>query len=123
MIFYRGLLKASFDTWPDRTMRALTDTVTSFRMPGHAIPGFDRMSLAIAYAEIYNLRIHRDDVLKPLLRNVDALHRTDLGPKGQRAQEELGTFLAALDDAVSKQDAKIENRRARLALQNPSRPS
>ncbi|MEU6324966.1 acyl-ACP desaturase [Streptomyces sp. NPDC047009] len=122
MVFYRGLLAASFDAWPDQTMRALTDTVTSFRMPGHAIPGFDRMSLAIAYAEIYNLRIHRDDVLKPVLRSVNALHRTDLGPDGTRAQEELGAFLATLDSAVSKQEERFEQRRFRRALRDSIHP-
>ena len=113
MVFYRGLLGASFDAWPDQTMRALADTVTSFRMPGHTIPGFHRMSLAIAYSEIYSLRIHRDDVLKPLLRAVDALHRSDLTPEGKRAQDELGTFLTALDTAVSSQEEKIQIHRQR----------
>ncbi|MEU6324621.1 acyl-ACP desaturase [Streptomyces sp. NPDC047009] len=122
MVFYRGLLGASFETWPDQTMRALTDTVTSFRMPGHAIPGFDRMSLAIAYAGIYNLRIHRDDVLRPLLRSVDALHRTDLGPEGQRARDELASFLSTRDDAVVRQDDRIEQRRQRRTHREELRP-
>ncbi|MGW9031338.1 acyl-ACP desaturase [Streptomyces sp. NPDC055722] len=122
MVFYRGLLGASFEAWPDQAMRALTDTVATFRMPGHAIPGFDRMSLAIAYAGIYNLRIHRDDVLKPVLRSVDALHRTDLGPEGRRAQDELGALLATLDDAVSAQEARIEARRLRRTMRESIQP-
>ncbi|WP_405576444.1 acyl-ACP desaturase [Streptomyces sp. NBC_01092] len=123
MVIYRGLLGASFDAWPDQTMRALTDTVTTFRMPGHLIPGFNRMSLAIAYADIYNLRIHRDDVLKSLLRSVDALHRTDVGPEGERAREELAAFLAVLDDQKAKQQEKIEMRRAQLSSTEPEHRS
>ena len=37
-------------------------------MPGTGIPGFLRRSIEIAKAGVYNLRVHHDHVLMPLLR-------------------------------------------------------
>jgi hypothetical protein len=68
MLFYRNLLAAAFELTPDETMRAVTDVVTSFQMPGHTIDGFRPKSVAIANAGIYDLRLHHDEVLTPILR-------------------------------------------------------
>ena len=38
-------------------------------MPGSVIPGFGRKAMQIANAGIYDLRIHHDDVIMPLLRH------------------------------------------------------
>ena len=68
MIFYRNLLKAAFELDPNQTMRAITEVVKTFQMPGASIPGFERKAVAIAIEGIYDLRQHRDDVLMPVLR-------------------------------------------------------
>src|SRR6476620_853777 len=47
----------------------------------------------------------------PVLRHWDVFDRTDLGPEGERAREELGTFLAALDQQATRfVDRRAENR-------------
>ena len=69
MVFYRNLLAAALEIAPDQTMRAIADVVTDFRMPGHSIPGFERAAARMAIGGIYNLRIHHDDVLRPVLRH------------------------------------------------------
>jgi acyl-[acyl-carrier-protein] desaturase len=117
MVFYRSLLQGALNAWPDQAMRALADTVLAFRMPGHAIPGFERMSASIAVRGIYNLRIHHDDVLVPILRSVTALHRRDLGPAGERARDELGTFMERLDREASRQEETIHTLQARRSRQ------
>ncbi|MEV6329946.1 acyl-ACP desaturase [Streptomyces sp. NPDC051909] len=110
MIFYRNLLQAALDLAPDQAMRAVADVVTGFRMPGHGMPGFERAAAEIALGGVYNLRVHHDDVLQPVLRHLKILHLSGLGPEGLKAQEELGGFLGSLDT----QAARFDERRAAI---------
>jgi len=115
MVFYRNLLKAAFELAPDLTMRAVRDVVVEFRMPGHGIPGFERAAAQMAIGEVYNLRIHHDDVLQPVLRHLKVLQLDGLGPEGLKAQQELGMFLGGLDAEASKFDEKLAARKSRMA--------
>jgi acyl-[acyl-carrier-protein] desaturase len=115
MVFYRNLLRAAFELAPDQTMRAVRDVVTGFRMPGHGIPGFERAAARMAIGGIYNLRIHHDDVLQPVLRFLKAGEIPNLGPEGQKAQEELMTFLEDLDTEARLFDERLAARQARMA--------
>jgi acyl-[acyl-carrier-protein] desaturase len=114
MLFYRNLLAAAFERTPDETMRAVTDVVTSFQMPGHTIDGFLRKSVAIANAGIYDLRVHRDDVLTPILRQWRVFELESLHADGNKAREELSLFLQGLDVAT---DRFLERRAERQAQQ------
>ncbi|GAA3892102.1 acyl-ACP desaturase [Streptomyces sedi] len=114
MVFYRNLLRAAFEIAPDQTMRAVRDVVVGFRMPGHGIPGFERAAARMAIGGIYNLRIHMDDVLQPVLRYLGVMEIAGLSPEGQKAQEELGTFLGGLDSEARIFDERLAARRARL---------
>jgi acyl-[acyl-carrier-protein] desaturase len=107
MVFYRNLVKASLEISPDTMMRAITDEVVSFAMPGAVIPSFARKAALIAKAGIYDLRIHHDDVVLPLLRYWKVFDLTNLGPAGEAARDELATFLKTLD----AQAARFEERR------------
>lgn len=89
-------------------MRVLADTVRTFRTPGHAVSGFDRMSVGIAACGIYNLRVHHDDVLMPFLQSLGVPHLKGLGPDGERAWEELGTFLDGLNQAAVFEEEQLE---------------
>jgi acyl-[acyl-carrier-protein] desaturase len=114
MIFYRNLLNAAFELAPDDAAQAVLDVARNFQMPGAGVENFTRKSVKIAMAGIYNLRIHRDEVLMPVLRNVRFFERTDLGPEGECAREELAAILEALDAAASRFE---EKRAAFLARQ------
>jgi acyl-[acyl-carrier-protein] desaturase len=96
-------------------MRAITDVVTAFQMPGYSIDGFLRKSVIIANAGIYDLRLHHDDVLVPVLRKWGVFDRTDLSGDGEKARQELGEFLDQLDAAATKFETRREERRARQA--------
>jgi acyl-[acyl-carrier-protein] desaturase len=102
MVFYRGVLGAAFDLAPDLAMRAVCEVVKSFQMPGHTIENFGRKSVQIAMAGIYDLRIHHDEVITPILRHLRALERDDVSGDGERAREELAEFLAGLDKAANR---------------------
>jgi acyl-[acyl-carrier-protein] desaturase len=92
------------------------DVVVNFRMPGHGIPGFERAAAQMAIGEVYNLRIHHDDVLQPVLRFLKVMEIDGLGPEGRRAQEELGLFLGGLDAEAARFDEKLAARKARMAV-------
>jgi acyl-[acyl-carrier-protein] desaturase len=115
MVFYRNLLGAAFELAPDATMAAVRDVVVDFRMPGHGMPGFERAAVAMAVGEVYNLRIHHDDVLQPVLRYLKVMDIDGLGPVGLQAQEELGLFMNGLDGEAAKFDEKLAARKVRMA--------
>ncbi|MFE2412287.1 MULTISPECIES: acyl-ACP desaturase [unclassified Kitasatospora] len=117
MVFYRNLLKAALEIAPDQAMRAIADVVTDFRMPGHGIPGFERAAAQIAIGGVYNLRIHHDDVLQPVLRHLRVMEIDGLGAEGLMAQDELGVFLDGLDE----QARKFEERQAALLARRAAR--
>lgn len=98
MAFYRNLMAAALDIAPDDAMVAIRDEVINFAMPGLGMADFAKNALTIAKAGIYDLRIHHDDVLVPVLRFWNIFERNDFGPIGERAREELVGFLGMLDE-------------------------
>jgi acyl-[acyl-carrier-protein] desaturase len=116
MVFYRNLVDAAFDIDPDASMRAVADEVIGFEMPGATMAGFRKNSMLIAKAGIYDLRLHHDEVVSPILRKWRVFERTDLGPEGEKAREELATFLAELDAQAARFVESRERARARVAL-------
>ncbi|MDQ4104912.1 MAG: acyl-ACP desaturase [Actinomycetota bacterium] len=109
MVFYRNLVKAALEISPGPTLRAITDEVTSFQMPGIVIPGFARKAALIAKAGIYDLRIHHDEVIWPLLRQWGVFDLKDLDAEGDQARTELADFLIGLN----AQATRFEEQRAR----------
>jgi acyl-[acyl-carrier-protein] desaturase len=111
MVFYRNLMGAAFDVVPDDAMQAVRDEVVGFTMPGAGMADFARMSVVIAKAGIYDLRLHHDEVVMPVLRHWRVFEREDFGPAGEKAREELADFLADLD----KRATRFVERRSAMA--------
>ena len=101
-------------------MRAITEEVVGFEMPGATMAGFRRNSMIIAKAGIYDLRLHHDDVIMPVLRHWDVFDRTDLGAAGEQARDELATFLTGLDAQASRFVERRAENRARVAARSDS---
>jgi acyl-[acyl-carrier-protein] desaturase len=102
MIFYRNLVKAALEIAPNQTLRAIAEEVAGFVMPGSVIPGFARMAAQLARAGIYDLRIHHDDVIMPLLRYWRIFEIQGLDAEGEKAREDLATTLDALDARAAR---------------------
>ena len=115
MVFYRNMLGAAFELAPDDVMGAVRDVVLDFKMPGHDIPGFQRKAVQIAVEGIYDLRQHKDEVLMPVLRHWKVFERTDLGPEGEKARDQVAEFLEDLEATASKFEQKRDALKARLA--------
>lgn len=100
-VFYRDLVTAAFDFAPSATMAAVARQVTSFMMPGWAIPGFRVMAQQIAAAGVYDVEIHLRDVLHPLLlRRWNVFGLGGLSTDAERSREVLAAFLARMDRLV-----------------------
>ncbi|GAA1935522.1 acyl-ACP desaturase [Nocardioides marmoribigeumensis] len=115
MIFYRNIVAAALAVAPGQTLRAITDEVVGFQMPGAIIPGFNRKAVQMAKAGIYDLRIHHDDIVSPLLRQWDVWALEGLDDEGERAREELAAAVAALDEEATRfveRRAEAEAKRA-----------
>jgi len=115
MLFYRNVLLAAFDLAPNAATRAVLNTARRFQMPGHTIENFSRKSVQIAMAGIYDLRIHHDEVLMPVLRQLRVFDREELSGDGESARAELAEFLAELDKAATRFTEQRDARRARAA--------
>ena len=115
MIFYRNLLAGAFEVAPSRTMRAVTEVVKDFAMPGSTLKDFARKSMQIAQAGIYDPQIHRDEVLAPVLRQWKVWDVTGLDADGEAAREELDAYLGRLEKTASRFVERREASRARQA--------
>jgi acyl-[acyl-carrier-protein] desaturase len=115
MVFYRNLVAAALDRAPDATMCAIRDEVIGFQMPGQGMPGFARNSVTIAKAGIYDLQLHHDEVISPVLRFWKVFARDDLGPAGEQARDELAGFLTTLEQQAARFVEKRERQRERAA--------
>jgi acyl-[acyl-carrier-protein] desaturase len=115
MVFYRNLLAGALEVAPNETMRAITDVVATFQMPGHGIENFGRKAAQIALAGIYDLRIHHNEVVMPVLRNLKVFDLPGLSGDGERARDELGAFMAGLDANATRFEERREANRQRAA--------
>ena len=113
MVFYRNLVAAAFELAPDATMAAVRDEVLGFQMPGVGMPDFARHAVTMAKAGIYDLRLHHDAVVAPMLKFWNVFDRADLGPDGERAREQLAEFLTDLAARAARFVEQRERARAR----------
>lgn len=113
MVFYRDSLAAMLEVAPSAVVSAVTAEVLGFQMPGSGINGFVRKAARMADAGIYDLRIHHDDILMPLLRYWKIFERTDLDAQAEHDRERLSHFLSKLDSSARKFEERRAAKRAR----------
>ncbi|GHF68573.1 acyl-ACP desaturase [Kitasatospora xanthocidica] len=113
MVFYRELLRAALESGADQVLVTLDATIRDFAMPGLAMPGFGRMAAEIAVAGVYDLRVHHDEVLVPLLRALRVNDLTGLGPAGERARDRIAAHVERTDARAAR---FVERRAQALAV-------
>jgi acyl-[acyl-carrier-protein] desaturase len=107
MVFYRDILSAALKVDPSSTVRAIVDEVLAFEMPGAGIPNFLRKAAAIARAGIYDIRIHRDEVLLPIIQHWKIFDLTGLDAAAEDARRVLANHLEMLEAAAQRFEAKM----------------
>ena len=106
MIFYRDLIRAALQISPNETVQAIATEALGFEMPGTGIRDFNRRAVQIAKAGIYDLRIHHDEVLHPLLRSWKFFELEGLNAEAEQARESLAEFLKGLDTMATDIEAR-----------------
>jgi acyl-[acyl-carrier-protein] desaturase len=108
MVFYRDIVAAALAIRPNETVRAITDEVLGFKMPGIGIPGFRRKAAEMAKAGIYDIRGHRDEVLIPLLTYWKVFGLEGLDAAAEESRQRLAAHLELLDQTAKR----VEQRRS-----------
>jgi len=114
MIFYRDLVTAALEVAPSATVQAIAGEVMSFQMPGTGIQDFDSKARIIAKAGIYDLRIHHDEVVWPLLRKWGFFELEGLDADAEQARTNVSAYLSAVDGLAKRQEQKRAEAAARV---------
>ena len=119
MVFYRDILGAALKIQPSRAVQAIVAEVLAFEMPGAGIPGFLRKAAAIAKAGIYDIRIHRDEVLLPIIQPL-----ADLRADRARRRRRGGPRAASPSTSTSSRSPRkrFEEKMAARRRTRPARP-
>ncbi|WP_045877136.1 acyl-ACP desaturase [Pseudofrankia sp. DC12] len=115
MIFYRNLTAAALEFDPNGAVQVIRDEVLGFEMPGTGILDFAEKARRIAEAGIYDLRIHHDEVLTPVLRQLRFFQLEGLDAAASQARDEVASFLETVDAFATRQAEKRAAREARGA--------
>jgi acyl-[acyl-carrier-protein] desaturase len=107
MVFYRDILEAALKVDPSSAVRAIVDEILAFQMPGAGIPNFLRKAATIAKAGIYDIRIHRDEVLLPILQHWKIFELTGLDAAAERARKVLVEHLDTLEASARRFEEKM----------------
>ena len=113
-VFYRELAKAALAIDPSAMMMAIKREVIGFAMPGIEIPEFKAKAIEIAKHGIYDLRIHHDQVVLPVLFKhwrIDTV--TGLSDEAKQAREDILNFLVGLDAMATMYEEKRAAREGR----------
>jgi acyl-[acyl-carrier-protein] desaturase len=110
-MFYRGVATAMLEESPETMLSPILRVFENFKMPGTVIPGYVRRAVDMARIGIYNLRIHHDRVLQPLLRDWNIEGLTGLSSKAREVQEKI----LELPDRIMSAAERFETRMARFA--------
>jgi acyl-[acyl-carrier-protein] desaturase len=105
MVLYRDLFAAALEVDPVTAMEALLTEVVGFQMPGTGIPGFVRRAAVVARSGIYDLTVHREQVLTPLLRYWEIFER-ELPPEACTSRDQLALVLAEIDRRAARQRSR-----------------
>jgi len=98
--FYRDVAAAALELDPSAMVLAIKRQVLGFAMPGLELRSFRERAITIAAAGIYDLRIHHEQVLCPvLLRHWRLLELRGLRDDAERARDEVVAFLDGLAGA------------------------
>jgi len=102
-VFYRDLAASALELDPSAAVLAINRQVRNFQMPGAAMPGFSDKAKQMAAAGIYNLRIHLEQVLTPVLMSHWKLTELDgLTDEAEAARDQTVAFLARLDRVADR---------------------
>jgi acyl-[acyl-carrier-protein] desaturase len=111
-LFYRDISSAALEVDPSSMVLAIAKQVRNFEMPGTGIDDFASHAAAIAGAGIYDLAIHHDQILVPVVLrhwNLEAIE--GLSPEAEQAREKAVANIGRL----GRWSRRLSDRREELA--------
>lgn len=113
-LFYRDVMGTALEVEPSRSVVAITNQVSTFAMPGVGIRDFAAHARTIAKAGIYDLAIHYDQILKPVvLRDWNLPSLSGLSAVAESARERLMKVV----DRIGRLGRRMSERRAEYNAQ------
>ncbi|MGA7269984.1 MAG: acyl-ACP desaturase [Acidimicrobiia bacterium] len=106
-MFYKGVMQAMLEIQPAAALEGIYRTMKNFQMPGIGIPGFLRRSVEIARAGVYNLRVHHDSVLMPLLSQWKIADLSRLDAVATEFQEKVMALPAEIMRRAERFEARF----------------
>lgn len=106
-VFYRGVMSAMLAEAPSVVLDGIYNTFANFQMPGTSIPGFLRRSVEVARAGIYNLRIHKEKVVEPLIEHWGIGDLTGLTPHAREVQDKIMSLPRLLGARAERFEARF----------------
>ncbi|MDQ6909920.1 MAG: acyl-ACP desaturase, partial [Actinomycetota bacterium] len=108
-LFYRDVTTAGLHVDPSGMVIAMERQVRHFEMPGTGIEGFNAHAKAIARAGIYDLAIHHDQILVPLvLRHWKLESLENLSPEAEKARASLIRRIERTNKVAKRLTARRE---------------
>jgi acyl-[acyl-carrier-protein] desaturase len=102
-LFYRDLVTSLFKLNPSRAMESLSNQIRSFAMPGTGIPGFAEHARQIANEGIYDLSVHHDRIIEPLVTKQWAVDKVQgLSAAAEQARESLLKHVERLGKVANR---------------------
>ena len=101
-LFYRDMVSAALEVDPSGTVEAIARQAMNFDMPGVGIVGFAEHARAIARERIYDLAIHYEGILEPLLSRHWSLDAGELSAQAQATLDRLRRYLSRFQRAASR---------------------
>jgi acyl-[acyl-carrier-protein] desaturase len=116
-LFYRDMVGALLAVDPSAGVLAIERQVRDFEMPGTGIIGFSDHATAIAKAGIYDLRLHHEQILVPVVLRQWAIEElTGLTPEAEAAR----TAVVRRIDRIGKAGRRLAERWAEQATREPA---
>ena len=102
-LFYRDLATAAIAVDPSNMVIGIERAVRTFAMPGTGITDFEKLSREIARVGIYDLLIHHDQILQPVvMRHWKLEQLTGLTDEAEKAREALFKRVARIGKVGAK---------------------
>jgi len=102
-LFYRDMASAAIEVDPSGMVCAMEAQVTGFSMPGVGIPGFAEHAKRIANAGIYDLSVHHEQILVPMVLRTWNLEQIEgLDAEAEAARDRLMKYLTKSERVAAR---------------------
>jgi acyl-[acyl-carrier-protein] desaturase len=112
-LFYRDSAKAALEIDPNQAVQAMERQVIGFAMPGEGIPNFNEHAKVIADAGIYDLSLHYEQILEPIVLKFWGLPELEgLSGEAEASRERVMKYIEKSKRVADRLLARREARQA-----------